>query len=71
MKKRIKKTFNKLKNWKRNEKKKKINKKEKTIQKTIKGLVDFNNFIRDDVVDLGQRKSFNFAVHNVKQIINS
>ena len=35
------------------------------------GLVDFNNFIRDDVVDPGQRKSFNFAARNVKQIINS
>ena len=51
------------------EKNKKINK--KTKKKTMKGLVDFNNFIRDDVVDPGQRKSFNFAARNVKQIINS
>ena len=52
------------------EKNKKINKKTKK-KKKMKGLVDFNNFIRDDVVDPGQRKSFNFAARNVKQIINS
>ena len=56
--------------------KEKIEKKEKNIEKTrkkaIKGLVDFNNFIRDDVVQPGQKRSFNLAARNVKQeIINS
>ena len=53
-------------------------KKEKTLKnqerkkKAIKGLVDFNSFIRDEVVEPGQKRLFNLAAHNVKQeIINS
>ena len=52
-------------------------KKEKTLKnqekkKAIKGLVDFNSFIRDEVVGPGQKRLFNLAAHNVKQeIINS
>ena len=52
-------------------------KKEKTLKnqekkKAIKGLVDFNRFLRDEVVEPGQKRLFNLAAHNVKQeIINS
>ena len=46
------------------EKKKNI---EKTRKKAIKGLVDFNNFIRDEVVEPGQKRSFNLAARNLKQ----
>ena len=48
------------------ERKKKI---EKTKEKAIKGLIDFNKFIRDDIIEHGQRKSFDFKEHNVKQEI--
>ena len=52
------------------EKKKKKN--DKTRKKAIKGLVDFNNFIRDEVVEPGQKGSFSLAARNVKrEIINS
>ena len=45
---------------------------EKTREKAIKGLIDFNKFIRDDVVEPGQRRLFDFRARNVKQeIINS
>ena len=38
----------------------------------MKGLVDFNNFIRDEVVKPRQKRSFNLVAHNFKQeIINS
>ena len=40
------------KNSKKPEKKKKI---EKTREKAIKGLIDFNKFIKDDSVERGQR----------------
>ena len=49
---------------KEEKKKKKI---KKTRKKTIKGLVDFNNFIRDEVVEPGQKRSFNLAARNLKQ----
>ena len=53
-------------------KKKKENKIEKTRKKAIKGLVDFNKFIRDGVIKPGQRRPFDFKACNVKQeIINS
>ena len=41
--------------------------KKKTRKKAIKGLVDFNNFIRDEVVEPRQKRSFNLAASNVKQ----
>ena len=45
---------------------------DKTRKKAIKCLVDFNNFIRDEVVEPRQKRSFNLATCNVKQeIINS
>ena len=51
------------------ERKKKIG---KTRGIPIKGLFDFNTFIRDDVIEPGQGRSFDFKAHNVKQeIINS
>ena len=69
-KKTIKKTFRRSNSWKR--KKKKRKKIDKTRKKAIKGLVDFNNFIRDEVVEPGQKRSSSLAAHNVKQeIINS
>ena len=38
----------------------------------MKGLVDFNNFIRDEVVEPGQKRLFSLAACNVKrEIINS
>ena len=55
-------------------KKKKENKIEKTRKNAIKGLIDFNKFIRDlDIyIKPGQRRSFDFKACNVKQeIINS
>ena len=51
------------------EKQKKI---DKTRKKVIKVLVDFNSFIRDEVVEPGQERSFDLAACNVKlEIINS
>ena len=44
-------------------------KNEKTSEKAIKGLIDFNKFIRDEVVELGQRRSFDFSACNFKQEI--
>ena len=53
-------------------KKKKEKKIEKTRKKAIKGLIDFNKFIRDGVIKPGQRRSFDFKACNVKQeIVNS
>ena len=48
-------------------------KNKKNIEKQEKnGLVDFNNFISDEVVEPGQKKSFSLAARNVKhEIINS
>ena len=48
-------------------------KNKKNIEKQEKnGLVDFNNFISDEVVEPGQKKLFNLAARNVKhEIINS
>ena len=72
-------TSKKPKEWRRESKKlsidwiveRKRRKKEKKIKKTrkkaIKGLVDFNNFIRDEVVEPGQKRSFNLAARNLKQ----
>ena len=45
------------------ERKKKI---ERTREKAIKGLIDFNKFIRNNVIEPGQRRSFDFKAHNVK-----
>ena len=42
---------------------------EKTREKAIKGLIDFNKFIRANVIELGQRTSFGFKACNVKQEI--
>ena len=55
------------------ERRKNENKKnKKTRTKSIKGLVDFNNFIRDEVVEPGQKQSFDLKARDVKQeIINS
>ena len=54
------------------ERRKKGKKIVKTRKKAIKGLVDFNNFIRNEVVESGQEKSFSLAACNVKrEIINS
>ena len=41
---------------------------EKTREKAI-SLTDFNKFIRDNVVEPGQRRSFDFKARNVKQEI--
>ena len=38
----------------------------KQDKKAIKGLVDFNNFIRNKVVKPGQKRSFALAAGNVK-----
>ena len=54
------------------EKEEKQEKIDKTRKKAIKVLVDFNNFIRDEVVEPGQKRSFDLAARNVKrEIINS
>ena len=38
----------------------------------MKGLVDFSNSIRDEIVEPGQKRLFSLAARNVKQeIINS
>ena len=39
------------------------------MEKAIKGLIAFNKFIRDNVIEPGQRRSFDFKAHNVKQEI--
>ena len=50
----------------------KSSKKQKKRIKAIKGLIDFNKFIRDGVIKPGQRRSFDFKACNVKQeIVNS
>ena len=54
------------------ERRKKEKKIDKTRKKAIKGLVDFNNFIRDEVVEPRQKRSFSLAACNFKQeIINN
>ena len=35
-------------------------------KKAIKGLVDFNNFIKDEVVEPGQKRSFSLLADNFK-----
>ena len=60
------------KNSKKQEKKEKKERKkkiEKTREKAIKGLIDFNKFIRGDIIEPGQRRSFDFKARNVKQEI--
>ena len=52
MKKTIKNVFRRSNTWKRKKKKRK-KKNDKIRKKTTKGLVDFNNFIRDEVVEPG------------------
>ena len=51
------------------EDKERKNKIEETREKAIKGLTDFNKFIRDDVIEPGQSRSFDFKARNVKQEI--
>ena len=53
------------------EKEEKQEKIDKTRKKAIKVLVDFNNFIRDEVVEPGQKRSFDLAACNVKREIIS
>ena len=54
------------------QKEKKEKKIDKTRKKLITGLVDFNNFIRDEVAEPGQKRSFSLAARKVKQeIINT
>ena len=48
-----------MKQLKEKEEKKKKN--EKIRKKAIKGLVDFNNFIRGEAVEPGQKRSFSLA----------
>ena len=43
---------------------------QKTRKKSLKILVDFNNFIRDEVVEPGQKKSFNLKARDVKLAID-
>ena len=45
-------------------------KNQKTRKKSLKILVDFNNFIRDEVVEPGQKKSFNLKARDVKLAID-
>ena len=56
-------------NSKSKKNRRKSNKKdiEKTREKAIKGLTDFNKIIRDDVVEPGQKRSFDFRARSVKQ----
>ena len=57
---------------KRKKKNKKLERERRKTKKAIKVLVDFNNFIRDAVVEPGQKRSFDLAARNVKrEIINS
>ena len=51
------------------EEKERKNKIEKTREKAIKGLIDFNKFIRDDIIEPGQRRSFDLKARNDKQEI--
>ena len=53
-------------------KRKKEKKIDKTRKKVITGVVDFNNFVRDEVAEPGQKRLFSLAAHKVKQeIINN
>ena len=62
----------KLENGRKKEEKTRKKKIEKTREKAIKGVIDFNKFIKNGGVEPRQRRSFNFRVHNIKQeIINS
>ena len=56
----------KLQKARRKRKKKEI---EKTREKAIKGLIGFNKFIRANIIEPGQRRSFGFKACNVKQEI--
>ena len=58
----------KLKNKRKKEEKGRKKKIEKTREKAI-SLIDFNKFIRDNVVEPGQRRSFDFKACNVKKEI--
>ena len=51
---------------KKEKKKKKV---DKARKKAIKGLLDFNEFIRDKVVETGQQRSFILKAKDVKQEI--
>ena len=51
------------------EKKKKKKKVDKAREKAIKGLLDFNEFIRNKVVGTGQQRSFILKAKDVKQEI--
>ena len=50
-------------------KKKKKKKVDKAREKAIKGLLDFNEFIRNKVVGTGQQRSFILKAKDVKQEI--
>lgn len=50
-------------------KKKKKKTVDKAREKAIKGLLDFNEFIRDKVVETGQQRSFILKARDVKQEI--
>ena len=50
-------------------KKKKKKKVDKAREKAIKGLLDFNEFIRDKVVERGQQRSLILKARDVKQEI--
>ena len=62
MKKTVKKTFRRSNSWKRKKKKRKNT--YKTQKKATKGLVDFNNFLRDEVVEPDQKRLFNLEACN-------
>ena len=51
---------------KKEKKKKKV---DKAREKAIKGLLDFNEFIRDKVAETGQQRSFILKAKDVKQEI--
>ena len=57
----------KLKKARKKEEKERKNEIEKRREKAIKGLIDFHKFRRDSVIKPGQRRSFDFKAHNVKQ----
>ena len=50
-------------------KKKKKKTVDKAREKAIKGLLDFNEFIRDKVVEIGQQRLFILKARDVKQEI--
>ena len=52
--------------YKEKKKRKKIN---KTRKKAIKSLIDFSNFIKDEIAQTSQKGAFSLAARNVKQEI--